>query len=127
MAVFVAVFVIAASAFGIFVQQAVKQAESRQVPPEAVAGKTVFQRYACIECHTVFGNGGYFGGDLTRIYNKYGAGLPKVLSSARPLTGFSKRKQHLRLTPQEAEEVAAYLKFINGTDNLQWPPRTILD
>ena len=31
---------------------------------EAVAGKRVFQAYNCMGCHTMVGNGAYFGPDL---------------------------------------------------------------
>lgn len=124
---FVVVFVITTVAFGILVQQAVNKAESRPVPPQVSAGKDAFQSKACIECHTVFGNGGYSGGDLTKVYSKYGKDLPDFLASSRPMGSFAKRKQHLRLNQQQAQEVAAYLKFIDSTENLDWPPRTILN
>ncbi|HET7091069.1 MAG TPA: c-type cytochrome [Anaerolineae bacterium] len=34
----------------------------------AVDGKRVFQAYNCMGCHTMLGNGAYFGPDLTKIY-----------------------------------------------------------
>jgi mono/diheme cytochrome c family protein len=40
---------------------------------DAVAGKRIFQAYNCMGCHTVVGNGAYFGPDLTKLYGKVGA------------------------------------------------------
>ena len=42
-------------------------------PPEEAAdligkGKLVIQSRACIDCHTFFGNGGYYAPDLTRAW-----------------------------------------------------------
>lgn len=50
---------------------------------DAVAGKRVFQAYNCMGCHTIVGNGAYFGPDLTDIYEHAGpAWLAAFLPSA---------------------------------------------
>ncbi len=50
---------------------------------DAVAGKRVFQAYNCMGCHTIVGNGAYFGPDLTDIYENAGpAWLAAFLPSA---------------------------------------------
>lgn len=50
---------------------------------DAVEGKRVFQSYNCMGCHTIVGNGGYFGPDLTKLYGKVGAAwLEAFLPSA---------------------------------------------
>lgn len=50
---------------------------------DAVQGKRVFQSYNCMGCHTIVGNGAYFGPDLTNIYAKTGpAWLEAFLPSA---------------------------------------------
>ncbi|MGX5660677.1 c-type cytochrome [Castellaniella ginsengisoli] len=49
----------------------------------AVEGKRVFQAYNCMGCHTIVGNGAYFGPDLTRIHADAGAAwLAAFLPSA---------------------------------------------
>lgn len=50
---------------------------------EAVVGKRVFQAYNCMGCHTMVGNGGYLGPDLTNTYEHAGsAWLAAFLPSA---------------------------------------------
>ncbi|MDN5843161.1 MAG: c-type cytochrome [Alcaligenaceae bacterium] len=50
---------------------------------DAVAGKRVFQAYNCMGCHTIVGNGAYFGPDLTKTYLHVGpAWLAAFLPSA---------------------------------------------
>lgn len=50
---------------------------------EAIAGKRVFQAYNCMGCHTMVGNGGYLGPDLTNTYEIAGsAWLGAFLPSA---------------------------------------------
>lgn len=49
----------------------------------AVDGKRVFQAYNCMGCHTIVGNGAYFGPDLTDLYRRAGpAWLAAFLPSA---------------------------------------------
>ena len=52
-------------------------------PYKVVAGKRVFQAYDCMGCHTLVGNGGYLGPDLTEEYKRVGpAWLAAFLPSA---------------------------------------------
>lgn len=62
--------------------QAVPQAVSFD-GVNAVDGKRVFQAYNCMGCHTIVGNGAYFGPDLTKVYGQVGpAWLAAFLPSA---------------------------------------------
>ncbi len=50
---------------------------------DTVQGKRVFQAYNCMGCHTIVGNGAYFGPDLTKLYAGVGpAWLEAFLPSA---------------------------------------------
>jgi len=50
---------------------------------DAVEGKRVFQAWNCMGCHTIVGNGAYFGPDLTKLYGKVGpAWMEAFLPSA---------------------------------------------
>ncbi len=50
---------------------------------DVVQGKRVFQAYNCMGCHTMVGNGAYFGPDLTKLYRDVGpAWLEAFLPSA---------------------------------------------
>ncbi len=50
---------------------------------DAVEGKRIFQAYNCMGCHTIVGNGAYFGPDLTDVYERAGpAWLAAFLPSA---------------------------------------------
>ncbi|MEG6586916.1 c-type cytochrome [Dendrosporobacter sp. 1207_IL3150] len=89
---------------------------------QAAEGKKIFQRKACIECHTIFGNGGYNGGDITHIYEKYGTEALNSFFTNPPLLGGAKYARHMQLTRQESEYMSAYLKFLHSINTLDWPP-----
>ena len=73
----------------------------------AVDGRRVFQAYNCMGCHTIVGNGAYFGPDLTNIYETTGpAWLEAFIPSAgRWPTGGAVRT-HL-VTPEQQQDAGA--------------------
>jgi len=86
---------------------------------EAVQGKRVFQAYNCMGCHTMVGNGAYFGPDLTKTYLHVG---PAWLAAFLPSAGSWPTAAALRAQLQNKELAAeagvdtleAYLKKYPG-------------
>lgn len=93
----------------------------RTMPLEAEQGKRIFQKKGCVECHTLFGNGGYSGGDLTKIYEKLGRDGLKDYLTHPPVISGAKKKRHDSLTEEEADQITAYFYFVNSIDT-NWPP-----
>ena len=70
----------------------------------AVDGRRVFQAYNCMGCHTIVGNGAYFGPDLTDLYRRTGAAwLAAFLPSANAWPTAAAIRLQL-LNPAIAEE-----------------------
>src|SRR5579883_3683346 len=108
-------------------------------PAEAEAlidkGKLVIQSRACMDCHTFFGNGAYYGPDLTKAW------LDPAWEAWQSITGASTREEAMvrflmdpvkyrtwaRTMPQldlsraEAESVVAYLKWMSAIDANGFP------
>lgn len=109
--------------FAWLIQSSIRSETIQEINFEAKKGKIIFEKKACIECHTIFGNGGYFGGDLTKIYEKFGRdGLKDYLVHPPLITG-SKVKRHDHLTEEEADDMIAYLIFVGSINTMDWPPR----
>lgn len=91
------------------------------IPEQALRGKQVLQQKACIECHTIFGNGGYMGGDLTKISGQISdEALITYLTNPPVLTGARKRR-HIRVNEQEATALTAYFQYLHTVNTLDWP------
>ncbi|HLI10023.1 MAG TPA: c-type cytochrome [Alphaproteobacteria bacterium] len=98
-------------------------------------GKLVIQSRACMDCHTFFGNGAYYGPDLTKAW------LDPAWEAWQSITGASTREEAMvrflmdpvkyrtwaRTMPQldlsraEAESVVAYLKWMSAIDANGFP------
>ncbi|MGH8371030.1 MAG: c-type cytochrome [Gammaproteobacteria bacterium] len=99
-------------------------------------GKLVIQSRACMDCHTFFGNGAYYGPDLTKSWLD-----PAWQQIWMPMTGAKTREDamvlflmhpdqyptwtrempNLHLTEIEAQSVVAYLKWMSAIDTNGFP------
>jgi len=101
-----------------------------QITPKVVAGKHVWHRKNCINCHTVLGEGAYYAPDLTKITDLRGEAY--LTAFLKDPSQFYSERQHRRLMPnpnlsdQEIGEVIAFLAWVARIDNQGWPPRPIL-
>ncbi len=90
-----------------------------------VAGKRAFEHRNCNDCHTILGFGAYYAPDLTRAHVRVGEdGIRRRLQNPETALAASYRKmpqQHL--SPQEIEDVVAYLAWVAKIENHDWPPQ----
>jgi nitric oxide reductase subunit C len=97
---------------------------------QVVAGKKVFYRENCINCHTLMGEGSYYAPDLTKITQLRGAGY--LTAFLQDPSRFYSEREHRRLMPnpnlsdEKIEQVIAFLDWVSRIDNQGWPPRPIL-
>lgn len=103
---------------------------SDQITPEVVAGKHVWHRKNCINCHTLLGEGAYYAPDLTKIASQ--RGTPYLRAFLADPSKFYNEERDRRLMPNlnlsagEIDEVIAFLSWVGKIDNHGWPPRPIL-
>ena len=99
-------------------------------------GKLVIQSRNCMNCHTIFGNGAYYGPDLTKSWLD-----PAWSQIWMPMTGKTTREDamveflmhpdkyptwtrqmpNLNITEDEARATVAYLKWISAIDTNGFP------
>lgn len=100
------------------------------ITPAVVAGKDVWHRYNCINCHTLFGEGAYYAPDLTKIAQLRGDAY--LTAYMRDPAQFYDERTHRRLMPrqnlsdQEIADLIAFLSWASNVDTQGWPPRPIL-
>jgi nitric oxide reductase subunit C len=98
--------------------------------PTVIAGKDVWHRYNCINCHTLLGEGAYFAPDLTQIATQRGADYLREFIKD-PSRFYSEDRDRrlmptLNLSDQEITQVIAFLTWVSKIDTQGWPPRPIL-
>ena len=92
---------------------------------KVVSGKRAFERHNCNDCHTILGFGAYYAPDLTRAYARLGEdAVRRRLEAPEVVFAESYRKmpqQHL--SPGEIEDLVAFLRWVSGIENHDWPPQ----
>lgn len=89
-------------------------------PLTAQAGRRVWQAQGCMECHTIFGNGGYTAKEITTVYAERG---PEWLASflERPPM-LTPRLRHPRVTGDQQGWLLAFLSYLDTIRMTNWPP-----
>ena len=95
------------------------------------AGKHIWEKHACINCHTILGEGAYFAPELGNVMKRWGvqddpAAATDMLKSwmnSMP-TGIPGRRQmpHFVLTDDEFRNLADFLLWTNKIRTQNWPP-----
>ncbi|MBI4522271.1 MAG: cytochrome c [Deltaproteobacteria bacterium] len=94
-----------------------------QLSPQVIAGKRVWHKYNCNDCHTILGFGSYYAPDMTKVYWRRGAeGIKGVVRNPEKFTTWRKMPRQ-PVTDQELEDLVAFLKWTSEIDNQAWPPQ----
>jgi len=110
-------------------RQFARLTHEEMLTPQVVAGKHVWHRKDCINCHTLLGEGAYYAPDLTKIAQLRGE--PYLRLFLKDPSRFYSEEQHGRLMPNpnlsddEIGDVIAFLTWVSHIDNGNWPPRPI--
>jgi nitric oxide reductase subunit C len=97
-----------------------------------VAGKHIWEKHACINCHTLMGEGAYYAPELVNVMTRWGVepgdkeGAYEALKAwmdAMP-TGIEGRRQmpNFGLTDEEYRNLADFLLWSNSIKAQEWPP-----
>jgi|tagenome__1003787_1003787.scaffolds.fasta_scaffold19075752_1 nitric oxide reductase subunit C len=101
------------------------------VSDQVAAGKRVWERHACFDCHTLYGEGARFAPELGKVWLKYGGATDpdaarqalKGWFAAQP-TGVEDRHQmpNFHLSDQDLDAVIAMLEWSSKVNTQNWPP-----
>ena len=94
-------------------------------------GKKVWEKHACIDCHTIIGEGAYFAPEVGNVFVRYGGDKDpkaardaiKAWMKAQP-SGVPGRRQmpQFNLSEQELDDLVDFLAWTNKIKTLDWPP-----
>ena len=95
------------------------------------AGKRIWERHSCINCHTLLGEGAYFAPELGNVWVRYGGREDadsareafKAWMQAMPSNVEGRRQMpQFNLTDQELDELIDFLEWTSTINTQGWPP-----
>ncbi|MCL4471043.1 MAG: cytochrome c [Gammaproteobacteria bacterium] len=100
-----------------------KRDHRENITPAVERGKMVWEKNNCIGCHTLLGEGAYFAPELGNVYQRRGGEFIKVWMQAMPTKAPGRRQMpQFNLTPQELDDLVAFLKWTGEINTAKWPP-----
>jgi nitric oxide reductase subunit C len=96
-----------------------------KLSPQVVAGKRIFEKYNCNDCHTILGFGGYYAPDLTKVVKRIGEeGIRfRVKSPEKALANSWRKMPNLKVEDGEIDSLIAFFTWVGNVDNGDWPPQ----
>ncbi len=93
----------------------------------AAAGKWVWQKHNCNDCHTILGIGGYYAPDVTKVMgNRDSEWVARFLKDPEKVWPNARKMPNLHLQDQEVADLVAFLTWVNGIDTNNWPPKPMV-
>lgn len=93
------------------------QANHDQMTEEVVRGKEIWEKNNCMGCHTLMGEGAYYGPELTKVYDRKGPGMIKaILMSPVPWEPNGRKMVAYGFSEEEANDVIAFFKWVGEID-----------
>lgn len=93
---------------------------------QVAAGKWVWQKHNCNDCHTILGIGGYYAPDLTKVMSSRDPDWTKrFLKDPEKIWPAKRKMPNLHLEDDEIGNLVAFLTWVNGIDTNNWPPQPI--
>ena len=108
-----------------FHQQEPKFVKTDQINEQVVAGKKVWHKYNCNNCHTILGFGGYYAPDMTKAYFRLGENniISIVMNPEVVFKNSFRKMPNLGVTKEEAVNLVAFLRWVGTIENRKWPPQ----
>lgn len=100
----------------------VTTARSAALTPEVVAGKRVWQRKNCNDCHTILGIGGYYAPDLTKEASRRDAAWLERWIADPQAVHAGATMPNPRLAAVDASNLVAFIRWVNTINTNDWPP-----
>lgn len=106
--------------------------EANPVTPSVAAGKHVWEKHACIDCHTIMGEGAYYAPELGNVWVRFGGREDAAMARdsiktwiKNMPTGVEGRRQMPRfdLTEKELDDLVDFFKWTSEVDTQNWPPK----
>lgn len=105
---------------------------SNPVTPSVAAGKQIWERHACINCHTILGEGAYFAPELGNVWVRYGGrndaeaardALKNWIKSQPTLIEGRRQMPHFDISEAELDNLVDFFKWVSEINTQNWPPK----
>ena len=94
------------------------------ITPQVEWGKRVWERNACIDCHTIFGEGAYYAPELGNVIERRGEDFVRTVLKTATVQGWGATRKMPRfdLSEKDIDGLIEFFKWLGNVDTSNWPP-----
>ena len=94
------------------------------ITPQVAHGKEVWERHACIDCHTLLGEGAYYAPELGNVITRRGEEFVRIVLETAAVQGWgtTRKMPQFDLSKQDIDDLVEFFKWMNEIDTNNWPP-----
>lgn len=94
------------------------------ITPQVAHGKKVWERHACIDCHTLFGEGAYYAPELGNVIARRGEPFVRTVLETAAVQGWgtTRKMPQFDLSKEDIDSLVEFFKWMNQVDTNNWPP-----
>ncbi len=104
-----------------------KRTNQDKLTAQVAAGKWVWQKHNCNDCHTILGIGGYYAPDLTKVMShRDAAWMRDFLQDPQKVWPAGRKMPKQNLTDEEITDLIAFFSWVNDINTNNWPPQPLV-
>ncbi len=104
-------------------RQIPERTKARNMNESVVRGNHLWTGNNCMGCHTLLGEGAYYGPELTKVYTRRGeAWIRLFLKDPEAMFPGQRRMPNYGFSEQEITDLIAFFQWAGEIDTNDWPP-----
>lgn len=94
------------------------------ITSQVAHGKEVWERHACIDCHTLLGEGAYYAPELGNVIARRGEPFVRTVLETAAVQGWgtTRKMPQFDLSEEDITGLVEFFKWMNEVDTNNWPP-----
>jgi nitric oxide reductase subunit C len=94
------------------------------ITPQVEWGKRVWEKNACIDCHTIFGEGAYYAPELGNVIKRRGEAYVRTVLETAAVQGWgaTRKMPQFDLSEKDINGLIEFFKWMGNVDTSNWPP-----
>jgi len=94
------------------------------ITAQVVHGKRVWEKHACIDCHTLLGEGAYYAPELGNVIKRRGEAYVRTVLETDAVQGWgaTRKMPQFDLSKEDINGLIAFFKWMGNINTSNWPP-----
>jgi nitric oxide reductase subunit C len=101
-----------------------ERSNSATITEEVAWGKKVFERHACIDCHTLLGEGAYYAPELSNVIARRGEEYVRIVFETTAIQGWgtTRKMPQFDLSKKDIDSLIEFFIWMGKIETSNWPP-----